>query len=371
MRADAVPFLSLQASTAELRGELDEAIARVLSSGHYIGGPEVEAFEAEYAQFVGARHCIGVANGLDAITLSLLAHGCRPGDEVLVPSNTFVATWLGASHAGGIPVPVEPDWRTNVLDASALDAALTPRTRFVLPVHLYGLPVDLPAFIEVCRARGLVLIDDAAQAHGARVGPTRVGGFGVTSTWSFYPGKNLGALGDAGAVTTDDEEVADRLRRLRNYGSRVKYVHELVGFNSRLDPLQAALLRVKLRHLVEWNRRRETIAALYLSALQGVEGLQLPFVPEGRASSWHLFVVRTPRRDALQQHLERAGIGTIIHYPMPPHLQQAYASRDFSAFRLGATAQAAQEVLSLPIGPHLSHDDANRVVDAVRAFFRG
>lgn len=369
MGAEPVPFLSLRAAAMEIERELEEALVRVLRSGTYVGGAEVEAFEAEFAAFVGARHCVGVANGLDAITMSLLAHGLRPGDDVLVPSNTFIATWLGVTHAGGAPVPVEPDFDTQVVSVTALERALTARTRAVCPVHLYGIPADVAEIREFCRQRGLILVDDAAQAHGASIGGVRVGGFGNTSTWSFYPGKNLGALGDAGAVTTDDPEVASRLRLLRNYGSTVKYVHEVVGYNSRLDPIQAAVLRVKLRHLPEWNARRERIAAFYQRELAGVGDLILPTVPEGRSSSWHLFVVRTARRDQLRAHLEAQGVGTLVHYPVPPHLQKAYAEAGLETASLAETARVAQEVLSLPIGPHLEARDAERVVAAVKAFF--
>lgn len=356
-------------ATDELRAELDGAIAGVLSSGHYIGGPEVEAFESEFARFVGAKHCVGVANGHDAITLSLLAHGIGKADKILVPSNTFIATWLGATHAGAVPVPVEPDWHTHVLTAEAVERALTPTVRACLPVHLYGLPVDMPALKRVCTARRVLLIDDAAQAHGAAVGATRVGGFGTTSTWSFYPGKNLGALGDAGAITTDDSAVVEQLRKLRNYGSRVKYVHEAVGFNSRLDPIQAAVLRVKLKYLDDWNARRRLRAVGYDQGLSGVGDLRLPVTPVGRTHSHHLYVVRTTRRDALREHLERAGIGTIIHYPKPPHLQAAYASMQLDPAALLETAKASEEILSLPIGPHLTGDQVAQVVGSVRAFF--
>ncbi|PZR14405.1 MAG: erythromycin biosynthesis sensory transduction protein eryC1 [Archangium gephyra] len=363
---NAVPFLSLRDATEELQAEIADAVARVIASGHYIGGPEVEAFEAEFAQYVGARHCIGVANGLDALTLSLTAMGLQRGDEVLVPSNTFIATWLGVTHAGGVPVAVEPDFESHVVTPEAMAAAITPRTRALMPVHLYGVPVDVPAMKKVAEERGLLFVEDAAQAHGATVGATRIGGFGTTATWSFYPGKNLGALGDAGAVTTDDDALAGRLRLLRNYGSAVKYVHDVVGFNSRLDPIQAAILRVKLRHLDAWNARRQRIADFYLSELRGLTDLKLPSVPAGRTTSWHLFVVRTSRRDALRTHLDAAGVGTLVHYPVPPHQQRAYAS---THGQLAATELAAREVLSLPIGPQLSMEDAASVVSAVRRFF--
>ncbi len=364
-----IPFLSLQAATAELRPELDEAVSRVLSSGHYIGGPEVEAFEAEFAAYVGARHCIGVGNGLDALTLSLIAHGVEPRSEVLVPSNTFIATWLGATHAGCVPVPVEPDFGTHLVTVDQFDRALTPRTRACMPVHLYGLAADMPGLTQWSKARGLTLIDDAAQAHGAAVGARRIGAFESTTTWSFYPGKNLGALGDAGAITTQDDGVAARLRQLRNYGSSEKYVHDVTGYNSRLDPIQAAVLRVKLRHLDEWNARRQKIAAHYDAALSGVGDLRLPVVPRGHTHVHHLYVVRTSRRDALRAHLEARGIGTIIHYPTPPHLQGAYATARIDRAAFEETARAAAEVLSLPIGPHLSGEQAALVTQAVREYF--
>lgn len=368
MVAGRVPFLSLDLATAEVRPELELAVSRVVTSGNYIGGPEVDAFESEFAAFVGAKYCVGVGNGLDAITLSLLAHGLQRGDEVLVPSNTFIATWLAVTHAGGVPVPVQPDFGTYVVTPEACERAITPRTRAICPVHLYGMPVEVPAFRELCARRGLFLVEDAAQAHGASLGGTLVGGFGTTATWSFYPGKNLGAFGDAGAVTTDDKEVAASLRQLRNYGSTEKYVHETVGFNSRLDPIQAAVLRVKLAHLPLWNERRRVIAARYLAELSDL-ALQLPAIPNGRESSWHLFVVRTSRRDELRKHLKDDGIDSIIHYPQPPHRQAAYAGGFKGAFELEETVRAANEVLSLPMGPHLSIDQQARVIASIRAFF--
>lgn len=367
MTHGSIPFLALKDAYLELRAELDAAIARVLQSGQYILGGEVEDFEHEYAQYVGAKHCIGVGNGLDAITLSLVAHGIGPGDEVLVPSNTFIATWLGVTHAGATPIPVEPDWGTYVVDAARLEAAITPRTRAVIPVHLYGLPVDMPAIRELCRRRSLVLVDDAAQAHGAAIEGTPIGGFGTTTTWSFYPGKNLGAFGDAGAITTDDDTIAASLRRLRNYGSSEKYIHDERGFNTRLDPLQAAVLRVKLKHLDSWNGRRQRVADRYAAALGNLPDIRLSLVPAGRRHVFHLFVVRTARRDALRAKLEAAGISTLIHYPRPPHLQLAYAdSGPFPEMR--ETVRAAQEVLSLPIGPQLSDEHTDAIAAAVREF---
>lgn len=357
-----VPFLDLQAATAELREEIDMAVSRVLSSGMYILGEETEAFEAEFAAYVGATHAVGVANGLDALHLALRALGVGSGDEVIVPSNTYIATWLAVSYAGAVPVPVEPDPRTYNLDPARIEAAITPRTRAILPVHLYGQPCDMEPILAVARAHGLRVLEDCAQAHGARYRGKRVGAHGDLCAWSFYPGKNLGAIGDAGAVTTNDPDLADRVRVLRNYGSRVKYVNEVQGYNSRLDPLQAAVLRVKLRHLEAWNARRRELAAWYLEHLAGVPELTLPFVPEWAEPCWHLFVVRHPRRDELQAKLAEAGIGTLIHYPIPPHRQEAYRGLGFGPGAFPIAETLAREVLSLPMGPHCPHVDLQKLL---------
>lgn len=354
-----IPFLDLRASYLELKPEIDSAIARVLVSGWYILGAEVEAFEAEYAAYCEAEHAIGVANGLDALHLALLAMGVGPGDEVIVPSNTYIATWLAVSQCGATPVPVEPDERTYNINPALIEAAITARTKVILPVHLYGQPADLDPILAIARKHGLRVLEDAAQAHGARYKERRIGAHGDAVAWSFYPGKNLGALGDGGAVTTNDPEIADRIRVLRNYGSRVKYVHEVQGYNSRLDPIQAAVLRVKLKVLDEWNGRRKTIAAKYIEALRGAEadatnqGFTLPHVPGWADPVWHLFVVRHRQRDALQQRMAEAGVGLLIHYPIPPYLQDAYATLGYKqgAFPLAETM--AGEVLSLPMGPQL------------------
>ncbi|MBN8716001.1 DegT/DnrJ/EryC1/StrS family aminotransferase [Thermomonas sp.] len=359
-----IPFLDLKAPHQELLAELDAVWARVRDSGWYILGPEVEAFEQEYATYCGARHCVGVANGLDALHLVLRALGVGAGDEVIVPSNTYIATWLAVSQCGAVPVPVEPDPATHNLDPERVEAAITPRTKVILPVHLYGQPADLDPILSIARRHGLRVLEDAAQAHGARYKGQRIGAHGDAVAWSFYPGKNLGALGDAGAVTTNDAAVADRLRVLRNYGSRVKYVNDVQGWNSRLDPLQAAILRVKLAHLDEWNARRAEIAALYLRELADC-GVVLPQVPDWAQPVWHLFVVRHPRRDELQQRLAQAGIQTLIHYPIPPHRQQAYAGLGLAEGALPIAERLAAEVLSLPMGPHLPHADAKMIIGAV------
>jgi len=355
-----VPFLDLGAAYRELKVDIDAAVARVLASGWYVLGPEVEAFEAEWAAYCGAPHAVGVANGLDALTLALRALGVGPGDEVIVPSNTYIATWLAVMAAGATPVPVEPDPTTFNLDPTGIAAAVTPRTRALLPVHLYGQPADLEPILAFARRHALAVVEDAAQAHGARYRGDRIGCHGDAVCWSFYPGKNLGALGDAGAVTTRHADVADRIRVLRNYGSRVKYVNEVKGVNSRLDPIQAAVLRVKLQHLDDWNTRREQIAKRYTQGLQGA-GVTLPALLPGVKSAWHLYVVRTPHRDALQHGLERAGMGTLIHYPIPPHLQQACAPLGYGSGAFPIAEMLAREVLSLPMGPHLPLAQASEV----------
>jgi dTDP-4-amino-4,6-dideoxygalactose transaminase len=361
-----IPFLDLGAAYRELQPEIDAAVARVLASGWYILGAEVAAFEAEYAAYCEARHCIGVANGLDALHLALRALDVGPGDEVIVPSHTYIATWLAVSHCGATPVPVEPDARTYNLDPDRIEAAITPRTKVILPVHLYGQPADLDPILAIARRHGLRVVEDAAQAHGARYRGRRIGSHGDAVAWSFYPGKNLGALGDGGAVTTNDADLADRLRVLRNYGSREKYVNEVQGFNSRLDPIQAAVLRVKLHHLDEWNTRRKSIATHYTSCLPPHPSrLTLPHVPDWAEPVWHLFVIRHPQRAALQRHLTAAGIGTLVHYPIPPHRQPAYAAAGYGEAAFPLATSLADEVLSLPMGPHLAANDVARAIQEV------
>jgi dTDP-4-amino-4,6-dideoxygalactose transaminase len=362
-----IPFLDLKAGCVELRAELDDAYRRVMDSGWFILGKEVEAFEAEFAQYIGVKHCIGVGNGLDALHLVLRAWGIGAGDEVIVPSNTYIATWLAVSYAGATPVPVEPDPRTFQIDAARIEAAITPRTRAILPVHLYGRTADMTAISAIARRRRLRVLEDAAQSHGARHRGRLAGALGDAAGFSFYPGKNLGAQGDGGAVTTDDDDLADRVRVLRNYGSRVKYVNEVKGFNSRLDEMQAAFLRVRLRHLDAWNARRAAVAAAYASALAQVPGVTVPALPDDGEHGWHLYVVRSTARDALAAHLGARGIGTLVHYPIPPHRSGAYVSaHPADAFPI-ADMLAAQ-VLSLPFGPHLAISEAVDVAGEIRAF---
>ena len=371
-----VEFLPLQQINAAHRAALVEAATRVIDSGWYVLGAEVEAFEREFAAFCGADQAVGVANGLDALHLALRAMGVGPGDEVIVPSNTYIATWLAVSHVGAMPVPVEPDPHSFNIDPARVEAAITPRTKALIPVHLYGRPADLDALLAIARAHGLKVLEDAAQAHGACYRGRRIGAHGDAVAWSFYPGKNLGALGDGGAVTTNDAALAERLRMLRNYGSRVKYHHEVVGWNSRLDDLQAALLRVKLPALAAENRHRAAIAWQYRHGLQGC-GLVLPEWPDTKlsltdpgafetASAWHLFVVRHPQRDRLLSTLASAGVRAAIHYPVAPHLQPAYADMGLRPGSLPISERMHAEVLSLPIGPTQTPGQTQQVIDVLR-----
>lgn len=359
------PFIDLKASEGELRNELEAVFRRVLDSGRYVLGEELSAFEADLAAFCGVRHCVGVANGLEALQLILRARGIGEGDEVIVPSNTFIATWLAVSSTGAKPVPVEPVESTYNLDPGRIAAAITRRTRAVIPVHLYGQPADMEAIGEVARKHGLRVIEDAAQAHGAWCRGRRVGALGEAAAFSFYPVKNLGAMGDGGAVTTDDGELAQKVRSLRNYGSTSKYQHDVKGLNSRLDELQAALLRVKLRHLERRNEERRAIAGTYLEGLSG-SGLILPEVPAWATPVWHLFVVRSPARRDVMARLEAASIGSMIHYPVPPHLQPAYADLGIREGNLPIAERIHREVFSLPMYPGLTAAQIEHVLSVLK-----
>ncbi|MBT9598178.1 MAG: DegT/DnrJ/EryC1/StrS family aminotransferase [Vitreoscilla sp.] len=358
-----IAFLDLQAIYRQDQAAYDAAYRRVMDSGRWILGPELLAFEKSFASYLGRRHAIGVGNGLDALTLALQVCGIGPGDEVLVPAHTFIATWLAVRQCGATPRAVEPAEGSFCIDTAGVAAALTPATRAVLPVHLYGQPADPAAMRTLCAERGLLMVEDAAQAHGARHRGEAIGSFGRLACYSFYPGKNLGAFGDAGAVVTDDDALAQALRARRNYGSHTRYAHDSEGVNSRLDELQAAWLSVRLARLDAHNVQRKTQAARYLERLAGVPGLVLPQVPEGDEPVWHLFVVRSTRRDALQAALAERGIETLIHYP-----RAVYRYPPFAAFGpAGRTPsdRLADEVLSLPIGPHLSLEQIDTVAEAV------
>ena len=362
-----IPFFDIKAGYQELRSELDEAYRRVMDSGWYVLGSEVAAFEFEFAEYCEVDQCIGVGNGLDALHLILKAYGIGPGDEVLVPANTFIATWLAVTYAGARPVPVEPLENTYNLDPSRLEATITPRTRAIIAVHLYGQPADMDALLAIARKHDLRLIEDAAQAHGARYRGRRVGGLGDAAAFSFYPGKNLGAFGDGGAVTTNDPVLARKIRELSNYGSQVKYDHQSKGINSRLDELQAAFLRVKLRRLDAWNQHRKMLARQYLRDLVGT-GLVLPRVPAEVDPVWHLFVVRSEQRNELRDHLTSEGVGVMIHYPTPPHLQPAYADAGLALGAFPLAERIHREVLSLPMGSHLSLTELSEVTNCIKRF---
>jgi dTDP-4-amino-4,6-dideoxygalactose transaminase len=364
-----VPFLDVGAGYRELKEELDAAYFRVTSSGWYILGEEVERFESEWASYCGARHCVSVGSGFDALFLSLKAFGIGTGDEVIVPSNTYIATWLAASHTGAKLIPVEPDETSHCIDPQKIEDDITSRTRAIIPVHLYGGPADMAPILKIAEKRNLVVISDAAQAHGATAEGRPVGALGHAVAWSFYPGKNLGAMGDGGAITTNDDRIADTLRMLRNYGSKQKYEHTLLGFNSRLDPLQAAFLSVKLRKLDEWNSRRKELAKRYQAALSDLNGLILLSETCRKNHALHQFPVRCNSRDALLTQLAASGIGTMIHYPNPPHLSDAYAHLGYKRGTFPIAENIADTILSLPFGPHLSEEHQEMTVAAIRRFW--
>ncbi len=358
-----VPFLELKPAYDELKAQFDSAYHRVMNSGWYLLGDELAAFESEYASYCDAEHCIGVANGLDALQLTLRAFDVGPGDEVIVPSHTFIATWLAVTQVGATPVPVEPDIQTYNIDPDLIEAAITARTKAIIPVHLYGQPADMDPIMEIAARHHLVVIEDAAQAQGARYKGRRVGSLGHAAAHSFYPGKNLGAFADGGGITTNDAHLANRLRSLRNYGSPVKYHYEEPGINSRLSELQAAFLRVKLKCLDQWNDRRKHIANTYLSELAPLASdsppLALPFVPRWADPVWHLFVIRHSEREALQSQLCESDIGTLIHYPVSIHRSRAYSN--FQHLELPLAIELASTVLSLPIGPQMEQSAAATV----------
>jgi len=364
-----VPFVDLAAQYATVRDSVRDAMDAVLERGDFILGGSVGEFEESFAQFTGTAHAVGVDSGLSAIELSLRAMGVGPGDEVITAANTFIASVLPVSYVGATPVLVDVDPRTYDLDLEQVEAAITPRTRAIMPVHLYGQPVDMDALMAIAERHGLDVIEDACQAHGARYRGRRAGSFGHAAAFSFYPAKNLGAYGDGGLVTTDDPEVADRIRLLRNYGSVTKYHHEVKGMNHRLDTLQAAVLHVKLARLDAWNAARRRHAAAYDAHLQD-SGLELPAVRAGAEHVYHLYVVRSPERDALQAHLRDHGVATGIHYPVPVHLQPAYRDLGKGPGSFPVTEQLANEILSLPMYPELTEPQIAHVADAVRSFER-
>lgn len=360
-----IPFLDLKSINQAHREEILSSLIRVLDSGWYILGEEVSRFEQNYAKHCQANYCIGVASGLDALSLTLRAMEIGPGDEVIVPSNTYIATWLAVTHVGATLVPVEPDEATFNIDPNRIEDAITPKTRAIIPVHLYGQPAELEDIRELAHRRGLRILEDAAQAHGAYYKGQPIGAHGDAVAWSFYPGKNLGALGDGGAITTNDSALAIRLRELRNYGSSVKYHNNQIGYNSRLDEMQAAVLNAKLQFLYTENRHRTSIAQHYHDNLHGL-GLKLPHAPAHTTPAWHLYVIRHPKRAAIAESLSKTGVGTMIHYPIPPHLQSAYAFLGLSAGTFSIAERMHNDVLSLPIGPTQTIDQTNIVIENLK-----
>lgn len=364
-----IDFLNLKAINAQYGDELKDACARVIDSGRYLLGEELEAFETEFAEYCGAKHAVGVANGLDALVLVLRAWKelgkLRDGDEVIVPANTYIASILAISANGLTPVLVEPDPQTYNLSVAGVKRALTSRSKAVLPVHLYGLMAPMPELMALASEEGLLVLEDSAQAHGASIDGRRSGNWGHAAGFSFYPGKNLGALGDGGAVVSNDDELVDTIKALRNYGSVIKYENLYQGLNSRLDEIQAAMLRIKLRHLANETRQRQLVADRYLQEIKN-PFVQLPVREVFEEHVFHLFVVRTKNRSALQKHLQSCSVQSLIHYPIPPHKQQAYSS--WNQYSLPITEKIHQEVLSLPLSSVMMADDVNEVVSVVNRY---
>lgn len=363
-----IPFLSFEFHD-EIRSELQNASCRVIESGWFINGKEVTAFENEWSRFLGCTHSVGVSNGLDALVLSLKALEIGSGDEVIVPSNTYVATALAVTHVGAKPIFVEPNIETYNLDPERIEAAISKKTKAIMPVHLYGQAAEMNAIMDIAKRHDLFVVEDNAQAQGSKHQGQKTGTFGHCNGTSFYPGKNLGALGDAGAVTTNDEELGKKVRVLGNYGSRKKYYNEVIGHNNRLDEMQAAFLRVKLKHLSDWTEQRRDIAAAYLRGLQGVGDLVLPITHPDSTHVFHLFVIRTKRRDELAAYLKERGIGTLIHYPVPPHLQECYKDLSYERGDFPIAEEIADTALSLPIWPGMKREEVSAVCGAIADFF--
>jgi dTDP-3-amino-3,4,6-trideoxy-alpha-D-glucose transaminase len=368
---DRVPFVNFGHVSESLRAEILAAIAEVVETGVFVNGPVVEAFEGEFGAYCGTEFCVGTASGLDALRLALLAAGIEPGDEVVVPAQTFIATWEAVTQAGGVPLPVDISESDYALDADIAAQVVGTRTRFVIPVHLYGQLADMTAVQELARQRGLVVVEDACQAHGAARDGGRSGTSGDAAAFSFYPTKNLGAFGDAGALMTDNQELADRVKALREHGQPRKYDHELPGYTARLDAVQAAVLSCKLPYLDEWNESRRAAARYYSESLAGVGDLKLPPTPPTSDPAWHLYVVRTADPVKLADHLAAVGIASARHYPTPPHLTAAYASLGFRRGEFPVAEALADEGLSLPIFPGMTEAQLESVVGAATEFFSG
>jgi dTDP-4-amino-4,6-dideoxygalactose transaminase len=363
-----IPFLSLESQHRAVRSEILAAMEKVVAANSFVLGKALAAFESEYAAYHQVAHCAGVANGLDAIYLSLKALGIKEGDEVIVPSNTYIATWLAVAMCGATIVPVEPDLATYNIDITKIEEAITPRTKCIIPVHLFGQACQMDELMSLAKKHSLFVVEDNAQAHGATYNSKKTGSFGSVNATSFYPTKNLGALGDGGAITTNDKVLYDKICALRNYGSIVKYLNEVVGVNSRLDELQAAVLSVKLKYLDAWTEERRSIAKMYLTELQGVGDLILPITAMRCKHVYHVFTVRTEQRDQLQEYLLGKGIHTLIHYPVPPHLQKAFGHLNFKRGFFPIAEKLADTSLSLPIWPGLKKAQVEFICECVRRF---
>ncbi|MEI7534829.1 MAG: DegT/DnrJ/EryC1/StrS family aminotransferase [Verrucomicrobiae bacterium] len=367
--SEPVPYLDLRAQLKPLRAEIDAAIARTLDNCSFCLGPDVAQFEKDFAAFCGAQHALGFNSGTSALHVAMLLLGVGPGDEVITTPYTFIATSWAISYCGAKPVYVDIDEATFNLDPKLIEKAITPRTKAVLPVHLYGQPFDVDAVATVCKKHNLPFVEDAAQAHGAKYKGKSIGTFGAVSCFSFYPAKNLGACGEGGALVTNDAKLAARAKSLREHGSTVRYHHDEVGYNYRLEGIQGAVLGVKLKHLAHWTRERQRVAARYAELLKDTP-LQLPTVTAGNESAWHLYTVRSPRRDELKKFLDENKIGNAVHYPMPLHLQKVYAPLGYKAGDFPVAEKASREVLSLPMFPELTDAQIQRVADVVKEFFR-
>ena len=362
-----VPFLALKEVNNIYQEQMNASMQRVMDTGWYVQGQELEYFEEEFALYCNAQYCIGVGNGLDALRLLLVAYGIGPGDEVIVPSNTFIATWLAVTQCGAVPVPAEPDPRTYNIDPTNLEDLITPRTAAIIPVHLYGQPADMDLINDIAKKYHLVVIEDAAQSQGATYKNRSTGSLGNAAATSFYPGKNLGALGDGGAILTNDHTIARKVKELRNYGSSCKYKHDSLGFNSRLDEIQASFLRIKLQDLDNMNAHRSRVADHYTKALSQ-EAVITPYVPSWAKPVWHLYVIRTKQRDELQSYLSSKGVETLVHYPLPPHRQKCY--ENIFGVNLPIADEMSKDILSLPISPVIKSEQVEYVIETLITFLK-
>ena len=359
-----IPFLNLASSYKKLKPEINLAIKKVLEKGVYISGNEVSSFEKKYAKFCDARYCVGVSSGLDALTLTLKALNIGIGDEVIVPSHTYVATWFAVSNVGAVPVPVEVYEKNYNIDVKLISKSISKKTKAIIPVHLYGQPAEMDVILSIAKKYKLYVIEDAAQAHGAYYKGCKIGTHGDVTAWSFYPAKNLGAFGDAGAITTNNLKIANKIRLLSNYGSKKKYLHDTLGFNSRLDPIQASILSIKIKYLHKWNAHRKKLAKIYSSYFEN-SSLSLQEASPSSKSAWHLYVIRHKKRNLIKNFLQKRGVGTLIHYPVPPHKQKAYSNLKINKKNLLKTENISKEILSLPLNQNLNEKDIRYIAKLV------